>query len=282
MVATWPVYVGAFLFGIIASVVGVFVVLRRLSLMTDALSHATLPGIVIALWLFNTRPFWIITGGMCSGALGAFLFLYLQKKTCLKVDTLLGVILSIFFGAGLVFTSLAQKYKLTDHGLLMRLLLGNPVLMTSQDVLSLSVVGFIIGVTLWLIQRSLFVILFDKQYAHMTVSYYVIYDILLICLLLFAISVGLPLVGVILMSTLVIAPGIAARQWSSSISIILPLAAFVGGASCVVGTYISGYFLHIPAGPVISILAITTALFSIIGAPHRGILWFQRKNHVPY
>jgi manganese/zinc/iron transport system permease protein len=282
MIATWPVYVGALLFGIIASTIGVFVVLRRLSLMTDALSHATLPGIVVALWLFKNHPFLLITGGMCSGALGALLFLYLQQKTRLKVDTLLGIILSVFFGAGLVLTSLAQKYSLTDHGLLMRLLLGNPVLMTPHDVLSLCIIGLLILVTLWMIKHPLLVVLFDKQYAHMSISHYIMYDTLLILLLLIAISIGLPLVGVILMSTLVIAPGIAARQWSSSLSVIIPVAACIGGTSCLMGTFISAHFLHVPAGPVISVLAIGTALCSIIVAPHRGIVWHRRKKYVSY
>lgn len=280
MIATWPIYLGAFLFGIIASIIGVFVVLRRLSLMTDALSHATLPGIVIALWLFKNHPLLLITGGMCSGGLGGILFLYLQQKTRLKVDTLLGVILSIFFGAGLVLTSIAQKHSLADHGLLMRLLLGNPVFMTPYDVYSLCFIGLIVVITLWIIKRPLLVVLFDKQYAHMTVAYYFLYDSALLFLLLMAISVGLPLVGVILMSTLVIAPGIAARQWSSTLSSIIFIAACVGGTSCVTGTFISAHFAHIPAGPVISIITISIALCSIIGAPHRGLLWQKRKKYV--
>lgn len=280
MINTWPIYTGAFLFGITASIIGVFIILRRLSLMTDALSHATLPGIVIALWLCKNNPFFLIAGGMCSGALGGVLFLYVQKHTKLKVDTLLGVILSVFFGAGLVLTSLAQKYNLADHGLLMRLLLGNPVLITVYDVYSLLIVGLIVLTILWIIKRQLFVVLFDKQYAHMTVPYYALYDSALLCLLLMTISIGLPLVGVILMSTLVIAPGIAARQWSSSLTTIIKIAALIGGTSCIAGTGISAHFSHIPAGPVISIITITVAICSIIGAPHRGIWWQKRNKYV--
>ncbi|RTL06624.1 metal ABC transporter permease [Candidatus Dependentiae bacterium] len=280
MIHTWPIYIGAFLFGITASVIGVFIILRRLSLMTDALSHATLPGIVIALWVCKNNPFFLIAGGMLSGSLGGILFLYVQQKTKLKVDTLLGVILSVFFGAGLVLTSLAQKYSLSDHGILMRLLLGNPVLITMYDVYSLCFVGVVVLGTLWIIKRQLFVLLFDKQYAHITVPYYTMYDTMLLCLLLMTIAIGLPLVGVILMSTLVIAPGIAARQWSSNISTIIALAAVIGGTSCVAGTNVSAHYTHMPAGPVISIIAISIALCSIIGAPHRGIWWQKRKNHV--
>lgn len=280
MINTWPIYAGAFLFGTIASVIGVFILLRRLSLMTDALSHATLPGIVIALWLCKNNPFFLIAGGMCSGALGGILFLYVQQNTKLKVDTLLGVILSVFFGAGLVLTSLAQKYSLSDHGLLMRLLLGNPVLMTLYDLYSLCIVSLIVLVILWIIKRQLFVVLFDKQYAHITVQYYALYDSALLFLLLMAISIGLPLVGVILMSTLVIAPGIAARQWSSSLATIISIAAGIGGTSCIAGTALSARFVHMPAGPVISIITITIAICSIVVAPHRGIWWQKRKNHV--
>lgn len=280
MINAWPIYVGSLLFGITASVIGVFVVLRRLSLMTDALSHATLPGIVIALWLFKNNPLLLIAGGMISGTCGATLFLYLQHKTRLKIDTLLGVVLSLFFGIGLVLTSFAQKYSLADHGILMRLLLGNPILITLHDVHSLCMVTLTTFLILWIIRRPLMVILFDKQYAHITIHNHTLYDILLICLLLITISIGLPLVGVILMSALVVAPGIAARQWSSSLISIVIIAAIIGGASSILGTCISAHYAHIPAGPVICIITISTTLCSIIGAPHRGILWQQRKKYV--
>jgi manganese/zinc/iron transport system permease protein len=269
----WPVYSGMALFGAAAGVLGVFVVLRRLSLLTDAISHATLPGFVVALWFFKATGLEMLIGGICSGAMGAFLVLYMQKYTKLKIDALLGVVLSVFFGLGLVFLSIAQKNAVADHALLMRLLLGNPVLIMDEDFIKVAVVTMLIFAVLCCLRRSLVIMLFDQCYAHCIGISLSFYDNVLLFLLLMLVSVGLPLMGVILMSTIIIAPAVAARQWSSCLSLIIPIAAGMGMFSCITGTYVSSQFLHTPTGPAISIIAISITFFSIACAPHRGMLW---------
>jgi manganese/zinc/iron transport system permease protein len=280
MFVTWPIYLGIALFGSTAAVLGVFIVLKRVSLMADAISHATLPGAVTALWLFGGRAFFMIVGGMCTGSIGAFLVFHMQKHTKLKIDTLLGVVLSVFFGIGMVLLSLAQRCGLADHGVLMRLLLGNPILITQEDCAVITIASIGVLTILGFCKKNVTMLLFDYVYGICAQPLLIYYDFLLTFLLLLIIAIGLPLVGVIVMSTLVIAPAIAARQWSSTLRIIVPLAGAIGGITTVSGTYISAQYLHVPAGPVISIIEILFAFFSIIAAPHRGILWTRKAFYV--
>ncbi|QQR53946.1 metal ABC transporter permease [bacterium] len=263
MMLAWPVYVGMSFFAVFAAFFGVYVVLRRMSLMTDVLSHATLPGVVLGFCLFQGSYLCMLVGGMLSGFLGVLLTGFLERHSFLKMDAILGVILSIFFGFGLFLYSFLQRYAGADQAMIMRFLLGNPVLLTRQDCIYIVGLGIIVFFVCATFYKPLQLIAFDRLYAACLGYNIVFYDFLLLFFLLAIISLGLPLVGVMLTSSLMVAPAMVGLQFCSrirAVQIVAMLVAFFGSG---LGLLLSASFKQIPAGPLISIFVISAALFSI-------------------
>jgi manganese/zinc/iron transport system permease protein len=261
------VLVGTTFFSVAASILGIFVSLRRYSLLADAVSHAVLPGTVLALIITgSSHPVWLMIGGMVSGAVGAFLVVYAHQVTRLKTDTLLGVVLSSFFGLGLVCLSYVQKYNMVGQGALTKFLFGNPALMVVADVYQIIFVVIVVLSCVYIFFNRLIFVLFDRHYAMVLGYSPLCIDYFIIGLLLILIATGLQVIGVILMSTMIIAPGVAARQWTAHMPYIIVLSALFGGTGACVGTVLSSMVVRLSTGPVIAIILIVWTFFSMIAA----------------
>ena len=262
--------------GAICGMLGSFAVLRKQSLLGDAISHAALPGIAIAFLITGTKETYVLLiGALVSGLLGAFWIRSIVKRTHLKSDTALGLILSIFFGFGMLLLTYIQKLPNANQSGLDKFLFGQAATLLARDVWFMAAVTFSCLVVLLLFWKEFKILLFDADYAKTLGFNIQLIDILITSFIVIAIVLGLQTVGVVLMSAMLLAPAAAARQWTNSLGIMVILAAFFGAISGVVGTAISASQNNLSTGPVIVLVAAVFVGFSFIFSPSRGLLFRQ-------
>ena len=264
---------GTAFLGINSGVIGSYAVLRGQSLLGDAISHAALPGICLAFLLTgSSEASVLLIGAFLAGGLGTAFISIVTETTRVKYDSALGLVLSVFFGWGLVLLTLIQKRPNADQAGLDNFLFGQASTLLRSDVLVISAISIIslsVVVVFW---KEFKLFCFDSKFAAIQGFSVEFLDLLLTILLVVAIVIGLQAVGVILMSSLLIAPGAAARQWTNKLSVMFILSGFIGSFAGVGGTLISASVEKLPTGPVIVILLSVIVVSSFIFAPDRGLL----------
>lgn len=267
---------GTAILGGVTGMLGSFAVLRKQSLLGDAISHAALPGIALAFLITGSKDTNILLiGALISGLVGTFWIRGITTKTHLKSDTALGLILSVFFGFGMLLLTFIQKQPNANQAGLDKYLFGQAATLVESDVWLMSIVTGLCLIVLLLFWKEFKILLFDKDYAH-TLGFNVKFiDILITTFIVLAIVLGLQTVGVVLMSAMLLAPAAAARQWTNSLGIMVFLAAILGAAAGVFGTAISSTQNNLSTGPVIVLVASVFVLFSFIFSPKRGLLFRQ-------
>lgn len=268
------VALGTAIIGIVSGSLGSFAFLRKQSLLGDAISHAALPGVVLAFMITRSKAsFVLIIGAIITGWLATLLFMTVTRYTRIKEDGALGLSLSIFFGFGIMLLTLTQRMADARQAGLDRFLFGQAAALIERDVITMGVIGFIALAVMLLFWKEFKLLSFDPEYAA-TLGFPVrALDITLTTLLVVAIVIGLQAVGVILMSAMVVAPAAAARQWTNRLEVMVPLAAFFGALSGVGGALISSTGAGLSTGPVIVLFISTIAVLSICFAPNRGVVW---------
>lgn len=273
---------GTAVLGAICGMLGSFAVLRKQSLLGDAISHAALPGIAIAFLIIETKNSTVfLLGALISGLIGTFWIRGITQKTRLKSDTALGLILSLFFGFGMLLLTYIQKMPNANQAGLESYLFGQAATLLESDVWLMSIVTGISLLIVLLFWKELKLLLFDPDYTK-TLGFNIKFlDILITSFIVIAIVLGLQTVGVVLMSAMLLAPAAAARQWTNSLAVMVFLAAIFGALSGVIGTGISASNSNLSTGPVIVLVAGGFVLISFIFSPGRGLLFREirfRKN----
>ncbi|WP_024771306.1 metal ABC transporter permease [Aquimarina macrocephali] len=273
---------GTAVLGAICGMLGSFAVLRKQSLLGDAISHAALPGIAIAFLIIDTKnSSAFLLGALISGLIGTFWIRGITSKTHLKSDTALGLILSLFFGFGMLLLTYIQKMPNANQAGLESYLFGQAATLLESDVWLMIIVTGISLVVLLLFWKELKLLLFDADYTKTLGFNTKFLDILITTFIVIAIVLGLQTVGVVLMSAMLLAPAAAARQWTNNLAVMVILAAIFGAFSGVFGTAISASHNNLSTGPVIVLVAGVFVLFSFIFSPGRGLLFREirfRKN----
>lgn len=255
---------------------GSFAVLRKQSLLGDAISHAALPGIAIVFLITGAKDSnTLLIGALISGLLGTFWIRGIITKTHLKSDTALGLILSLFFGFGMLLLTFIQKQPNANQAGLDKYLFGQAATLVESDVLLMVVVTSLCLFVLLLFWKEFKILLFDKDFAKSIGFNTKTIDILITSFIVLAIVLGLQTVGVVLMSAMLLAPAAAARQWTNSLGLMVFLAALFGAFSGVFGTAISATQNNLSTGPVIVIVASIFVMISFIFSPNRGLLFRQ-------
>lgn len=272
--------IGTMVLGAASGMLGSFAVLRKESLLGDAISHAALPGIILAFMFTGSKESYILLiGALIVGLIGTLWIRGIIHTTQLKTDAALGLILSIFFGFGMLLLTYVQKLPDANQAGLDKYLFGQAATLVSQDVYILGGVTMFALLVLFLFWKEFKIMLFDADYAK-TLGFNVKFiDILITFFIVLTIVLGLQTVGVVLMSALLLAPAAAARQWTNSLSKMVALAAFIGALAGLIGTAISASEDNLSTGPVIVIVASALVLFSFIFSPIRGILFQQIRLH---
>ena len=273
---------GAALLGTVSGALGTYAVLRRQSLLGDAISHAALPGIAIAFMLTGSKtPLILVLGAAIAGWLGTLVILSVVRLTRIKYDSALALVLSTFFGFGLVLHSVIQRSGDANQAGLDDFIFGQAATILKRDVFTIGILGGIALVITFILWKELKLLVFDEGFAA-SIGYPTrALDILLTSLLVIAIVLGLQAVGAVLMSAMLVAPAVAARQWTDRLSLMVILAAGFGALAGVSGTIISSSTKRIPTGPTIILCATFLVGISIVFAPNRGLIWDgfrQRRN----
>lgn len=275
------VALGAAVIGIVAGALGAFAVLRRQSLVGDAMSHAALPGIAIAYLVTGEKSnVVLLTGAAIAGWLATLAVLGIVRTSRVKFDSALGLVLSVFFGFGLMLLTYIQRQPHASQAGLDKFLFGQAATMVQGEVRNMALVGAAALGILLALWKSFKLLSFDADFAA-TIGYPVrVLDVLLTTLIVVAIVIGLQGVGVILMSAMIVAPAAAARQWTNRLGIMVVLSALFGALAGVSGATISASEKHLPTGPVIVVCVSAIVLFSLCFAPNRGLLWawFARRK----
>jgi len=268
------VAVGAATLGIVAGALGAFAVLRRQSLLGDAVSHAALPGIVLAFALTGTKaPLALLVGAALAGWLGTLLVMAIVRTTRVSYDSALGIVLSVFFGIGLVFLTDVQKRPDAAQAGLDRFLFGQAAGLLRSDVLTMALLGAPVLLALVLLWKELKLLSFDPAFGASLGFPMRALDVTLTALLVIAIVVGLQTVGVVLMSAMVVAPAAAARQWTDRLGVMVVLSAGFGAAAGVAGAVVSSRAARMPTGPTIVLCVTLLVGLSLFLAPNRGLAW---------
>lgn len=265
---------GTAILGAVTGMLGSFAVLRKQSLLGDAISHAALPGIAIAFLITGAKDSnTLLIGALVSGLIGTFWIRGITTKTHLKSDTALGLILSVFFGFGMLLLTFIQKQPNANQAGLDKYLFGQAATLVEGDVWLMAIVTAVCLFVLMLFWKEFKILLFDKDYAQTLGFNTKTIDVLITSFIVLAIVLGLQTVGVVLMSAMLLAPAAAARQWTNSLSTMVFLAAIFGALSGVLGTAVSASQNNLSTGPVIVIVASIFVIFSFIFSPSRGLLF---------
>lgn len=276
---TQMVLLGTALLGLASGIAGTFAVLRKESLIGDGLSHAALPGVVIAFLLTGIKDIEVlIAGAALSSITAAWLITITVENSKIKFDGALATILSAFFGLGMVLLTYVQSLNNAGQAGLSKFIFGQAATILARDVYITSAAALIIIVLTALFWKELKLISFDVEYAK-TLQIPVTFTLILYrSLLIMTIIIGIQSVGAILISSLLIAPAVGARQWTNKLGTMCILAGFFGMVSAIGGTIWSTTVQKLPTGPAIIVILSVIVLLSLIFAPNRGILWQYRKN----
>jgi len=267
---------GTAVLGAICGMLGSFAVLRKQSLLGDAISHAALPGIALAFLITGTKDTNVLLlGALVSGLIGTFWIRGMITKTHLKSDTALGLILSLFFGFGMLLLTFIQKQPNANQAGLDKYLFGQAATLIEKDVRLMVIVTGACLIVLILFWKEFKILLFDADYTKTLGFNTRFIDILITFFIVLAIVLGLQTVGVVLMSAMLLAPAAAARQWTNKLGVMIFLASLFGAFSGVLGTAISASQNNLSTGPVIVLVAAVFVIFSFIFSPGRGILFKQ-------
>ena len=267
------VALGGALLGIVSGVLGCFAVLRHQSLLGDALSHAALPGVAIAFLLAGRDLGLLLVGAGVTSWLGVYFIRIVTNTTRIKQDAAMGIVLAAWFAAGIALLVYIQARPDASQAGLDTFIFGQAAAIVERDVRLIALVGAASFVVLGLFWKEFKLITFDSEFAGANGFRVNILSMLLSTLIVVAIVLGLQLAGVVLMVGMLIASGIAARQWTNQLGQMVILSAVFGAFSGSAGAIVSAVDADIPTGPLIVVVAFLLVAISLSFAPGRGLVW---------
>lgn len=286
------VTIGAMLLGAAAGVTGSFLFLRKRALVSDAIAHATLPGIGLAFIIMvslggdGRSLAGLMAGAAASAGLGLMCVQWLAK-TRLGEDAAIGAVLSVFFGFGVVLLTVIQSMGAGRQAGLDGFLLGSTAGMLLADAVSLAILAALVLLAVALLARQLISVAFDQNYASASGVPVDRMDLAALALALAVTVVGLKVVGLVLIVALLIIPAVSARFWTERAGRLAAIAGLFGASAAWVGAAASAVQADFPTGPVIVLSAFAIFVVSMAFAPGRGVLavWirhlrFQRDVHI--
>ena len=270
---------GSLLIGATGGMLGSFAVLRRRSLMGDALAHAALPGVALAFLVTGSKALPVlIVGATITGVLGVLVIQFIVHHTRIKADAAIGIVLSVFFGIGIVLLTHIQRSHVGNQSGLDKFLFGQAAAIVEDDVRVMAVMSVAIILAVLVFYKEFKALIFDPKFLQ-SLGYSVRgVDLLLMGLIVLTVMVGLQAVGVVLIAAMLITPAVAARFWTERLHHMLVLAALIGGLSGATGTLLSSMAPRIPTGPVMVLVATGLFLLSALFGPRRGVLARWRRQ----
>lgn len=268
------VAMGAALLGVSSGVLGCFAVLRRQSLLGDTLSHAALPGVCLGFMVAGTRDLGsILAGALFTGAAAALVLLALTRMSRLKTDAALGIALGVSFAIGVVLLTYIQGTGNASQGGLDSFLFGQAAAILRSDLWIMGAVAAAALVLVLALWKEFKLVSFDPGFAASLGMPVVIIEMVMTTMVALAVVVGLQMVGVVLMTAMIIAPAVAARQWTGRLGTMVVLAAVFAVVAGVTGAVLSATARGLATGPLIVLVISAIVVVSLLVSPGRGLLW---------
>ncbi|MEM9446041.1 MAG: iron chelate uptake ABC transporter family permease subunit [Verrucomicrobiota bacterium] len=272
------VFLGTSALGVVSGVIGTFLLLRKRSLLSDTVSHATLPGIALSYLIFETLfgngkslPL-LLLGATLTGLIGMGLVVLIPKWTRLKDDAALAIVLSVLFGLGISLVTLIQQMPTGNSAGLEHYIYGKAASMTAMDTHIILAITLVVGLITFLFFKEFTVLCFDTAFAESQGISASRLDLILMALVVVVTVIGLQAVGLLLVVAMLIIPSASARFWSEKLMTNLILSAILGAASAFIGVFLSALFPKFPAGAVIVLTATTIFSLSMFLGTSRGLL----------
>lgn len=274
------VLLGSLLIGATSGTLGAFAVLRRRSLLGDALAHAALPGVALAfLWTQSKALPVLLLGATVSGVVGVLIIEAIVNYTRIKADAALGIVLSVFFGGGIVLLTHIQQSEVGNQSGLDKFLFGQAASIVRADLYVMCIVSVLVMIAVFLFYKEFKGLIFDAEFLSALGFSQRVVDLLLMGLIVLTVMVGLQAVGVILIAAMLITPAAAARFWTDRLHVMVLVSGILGALCGAMGVGLSALAPRIPTGPVMVLVATAAFLVSVLIAPRRGVLarWIRLR-----
>ena len=266
------VVLGIMVMSAASAVVGVFAYLRKRALVGDAVSHAILPGICLAFLLTEVKNPWVLlVGAFLSGYLSLGVINLISKQSRIKPDTAIALILSVFYGIGILLLTSIQNSGNANQSGLDKFLFGKAAALVYEDVIVFSSFGILLIFVVILLFTPFKIMAFDRDFAKSSGLPVNTLDAVLSIMTVLAITIGIQTVGVVLMAALLITPAASARYWTHNLSIMILLAAVIGALSGVLGAFVSYRWSRMPTGPWVVTFLSMIAIFSVLFGFRKGV-----------
>ncbi len=273
------VVTGTVLLAISSAIVGSFTFLKKKALVGDAVAHSVLPGVCLAFMLSgNKNPVYLVVGAFITGWLSLVIIDQIVARSRIKEDTAIGLILSTFFGLGIMLLTKIQHTGNAAQSGLDSFLFGKAAALVGTDVIVFSTISIILLVVVFIFFKELTLIAFDEDFAKSIGFPVRRLELVLTTLTVMAVVIGIQAVGVVLMAAMLITPAAAARFWTDQLRVMLLLAAIFGAFAGVFGAFVSYTAPAMPTGPWIVMIISIIAMFSFFFAPRKGILYKMVKQ----
>jgi manganese/zinc/iron transport system permease protein len=268
------VALAALLLGGVSGAVGSFNFLRKKTLVGETVAHSMLPGVLIAFLLSGVKnPYVLIIGAATSGWLSILLVDYITQQSKIKGDSALAIVLSSFFGFGIVLLTVIQSNYGGEQSGLDHYIFGNAAAMTPGDSTAFAWVSALVLVLVFSFYHSIKSVVFNLEYADAIGINVKFIDGLISFITILSISVGIKAVGIVMMSALLIIPPTAARFWTNSLLRLLLLSGFFGALAGWLGAFVSYRQAAMPTGPWTIVIISLIAFVSMLFAPKRGVIY---------
>jgi len=282
---TRMVFLGTATFSSLGGMVGTFLLLRKRSLMSDTISHATLPGVGIAFLLLygftevgKSLPLLLLGAGI-SSLLGVGLIQFVRRWSRLKDDVAMAIVLSFFFGVGITLLTLIQQLPTGNAAGLEQFIYGKASAMTAGDATFIFIAALLTTLVCGLFYKELALLCFDRDFAKAKGLPTELLDFILLLLITVTTVIGLQAIGLLLVVAMLIIPAAAARFWTHDLSKMMWVAMGIGLISGMGGVFLSAAFPRLPAGAVIVLMASLFFLISLVFGTYRGLLLGWLNHH---
>lgn len=272
---------GSILLGITCGLLGSFIVVRKMALVGDALSHAVLPGVAIGfLWNMSKDPVAIFIGATVAGLFGTIVVRWITQTTHLKEDTALGLVLATFFAVGICLLTMIQRLPTGNKSGIDKFLFGQAAAMGPGDVRLMAAVTALTVIVIVVFYKEFLVTSFDPGFASVAGFPARAMHYVLMLLLAFAIVIALQAVGVVLVSAMLITPAAAAYLLTDRLQWMLWLSALFGMCAGALGAFLSFLGSNFPTGPFMVLGATAMFVLAFLFGPRHGIVnrWFRQRS----
>lgn len=272
------VFWGTTTIGVVAGALGSFAYLRRQSMISDVISHSALPGALLAFLLLTAlsldgrNMLGLIIGAVVIGTLAIVLTNLIPRRSKIRTDTAMAVVLSGFFGLGMLLMQYITARPIPGKGGIQDYLFGNASTITRADLGISLVTGGLALAVMVVFWKEFCLQTFDREQATVLGLNNRLIDTLMFTTLAVATVIGVKAVGLVLMVAFVVTPPAAARQWTSTMPGMVVLSGVIGGVGSAVGAYLSIWLGPVPTGPLIVLTLFAVLLFSLLAAPGRSVV----------